>query len=175
MTPQNMNRQHIVRRLLYLRNLEFINIFLLPVCLSIILTASKIKNWQPYTFGTFVICFILAQGVFYWHLKLRTIRQGEPALPSYFRPTFLFFKWSNIALLSVYLILMASSQALGFIDFQVSVGANGIFLFAILEYVNYYHYQLSHDSVNDLQYLIKHRRIRRSPLYIDLQRNEKRA
>lgn len=71
-----------------------------------------------------------------------------------------------------YPILVASNKLLSPIDFQASLWSNGIFLFAILEYVNYYHYQLSHDNINDIRYLIKHRKIRRSPLYVDLQRHK---
>lgn len=167
-----MSRQNIIRRLLYLRNWEFANIFLLPVCLFVILTSAKVKNWQAYAFGMFVVCFILAQGTLYWHLKLQTVYKDKPALPSYFRPTFLFFQWADIVLLFGYPILVASNKLLSSIDFQASPWSNGIFLFAILEYVNYYHYQLSHDNINDIRYLMKHRKIRRSPLYVDLQRHK---
>lgn len=167
-----MRRQNIIRRLLYLHNWEFANIFLLPVCLFVILISAKVKNWQAYAFGIIVVCFILAQGTLYWHLKLQTVCKDEPALPSYFRPTFLFFQRSDIILLFGYPILVASNKLLSPIDFQASLWSNGIFLFAILEYVNYYHYQLSHDNINDIRYLIKHRKIRRSPLYVDLQRHK---
>lgn len=42
-------------------------------------------------------------------------------------------------------------------------------VFATLEYVNYYRVQLMHDTANDLQYLKRYRRLRRSPLASDLQ------
>ena len=38
----------------------------------------------------------------------------------------------------------------------------------MLEHINYYHYQLMHDTVRDLAYLWQHRRLRRSPLTRDL-------
>jgi hypothetical protein len=37
-----------------------------------------------------------------------------------------------------------------------------------LEFINYYYFQLSHDSKNDVQYLIQHKRLRRSLLSKDL-------
>jgi len=66
------SRQNILRRLLYLRNLEFFNIFWLPVCLVVALASRNVLHWQPYGYGMFLICAVLAQGVFYWHLKLQT-------------------------------------------------------------------------------------------------------
>lgn len=36
-----------------------------------------------------------------------------------------------------------------------------------LEFFNYYYFQLSHDSKNDIQYLIQHKRLRRSLLSKD--------
>ena len=46
-----MRRQTIVSRLLYLRNWEFVNIFLLPIFLYEVLTLFSVKNWQPYAVG----------------------------------------------------------------------------------------------------------------------------
>lgn len=168
-----MSRQTIVSRLLYLRNWELVNIFLLPIFLYGVLTLFSVKNWQPYAFGMFIVCFILMQGVFYWHLKLQTIINNEISLPPYFRQTFLFFNAANIALLLIYPIAAVSSELMPFVNFRVSLRANALFIFAFLEYINYYHYQLSHDSLNDIRYLMRHRIIRRSPLYTDLQRNKK--
>ncbi len=170
-----MNRQNIINRLLYLRNWEFINIFLLPVCLYITLASLKVQNWQPYAFSVFIICVILMQGTFYWHLKLRAILKNETTLPSYFSQTFSIFKLVNVVLLSIYLVLIISSQTISFTNFQATVWSNAIFIFAILEHINYYHYQLSHDNLNDINYLIRHKKIRRSPLCIDLQKNKERV
>ncbi len=170
-----MNRKNIINRLLYLRNWEFTNIFLLPFCLYITLASLKVQNWQPYAFGIFIICVILIQGTFYWHLKLRAILQNETTLPPYFSQTFSIFKRTNVILLSIYTVLIIVSQTKSFINFQVTVWSNAVFLFAILEHINYYHYQLSHDNLNDIRYLIRHKKIRRSPLSIDLQKDKERV
>lgn len=170
-----MSRQNIIRRLLYLRNWEFMNIFLLPAFLYFTLNRLQTSNWPPFAFGMFVICVILAQGTFYWHLKLQSVYKNEPELPSYFGRTFSFFKWVNVILLSFYPVLMIGSRITSLIPFRISFWSNALFLFAILEHVNYYHYQLSHDNLNDIRFLIRHRKIRRSPLSIDLQRTSKRV
>lgn len=165
-----MNRQIIIRRLHYLRNWEFINIFLLPLCLYIILKSREVQYWQPYALSMFLVCAILAQGVVYWHLKLQVVDKSKTALPPYFRQLFSFFKWADLVLLSIYPILFVSNTLTSLVNFQVSIWSNMLFLFAVLEYINYYHFQLSHDNMNDIRYLMTHKKIRRSPLYVDLQK-----
>lgn len=170
-----MSRHNIIRHLLYLRNWEFVNILLLPAFLSFTLIRLKTPNWQPFAYSMFVLCIILAQGTFYWYLKLQSVYKNTQDLPSYFKQTFSAFKGVNVALLSMYLVFMIGNRITTFIPFQVSFWSNALFVFVILEQINYYHYQLSHDSLNDIRFLIKHKRIRRSPLYVDLQRASKRV
>lgn len=49
--------------------------------------------------------------------------------------------------------------------------AAGLLLFALLEYLNNYHWQLEHDSAADWAYLRRNRRLRRAPLAVDLSRS----
>ena len=169
-----MSRQKIIRRLLLLRNLEFFNIFWLPVCLVVALASRKVLHWQPYAYGMFLICAVLAQAVFYWHLKLQTITKAGTTFPDYFCALFSFFKWANVVLLLIYPVLVFLGQITSLVNFHASIWSNLLFLFAVLEYTNYYHYQLSHDNMNDIRYLIKYKKIRRSPLSMDMKRNQKR-
>ena len=169
----DMNRQKIIRRLLVLRNLEFFNIFFLPICLYIAITSRGTQYWQPYAFSMFIICVVLAQGVFYWHLKLQTISNPGVTFPDYFYALFSFFKWANVVLLLIYPALIFARQITPLVNFHASIWSNLLFLFADLEYTNYYYYQLSLDNLNDLRYLIKYKKIRRSPLFMDMQRNQK--
>jgi hypothetical protein len=167
-----MSRPNLIRRLKMLRNLEFFNIFWLPVCLYIALVSRNVLHWQPYVYGMFLICIVLAQAVLYWHLKLQTLSKTGAGFPAYFHALFSFFKWADVTLLFIYPLLVFGSQFAPSLNFQASIWANLLFLFAALEYTNYYHYQLSHDNLNDHRYLLKHRKIRRSALFMDLQRNQ---
>ncbi|MDX9993619.1 MAG: hypothetical protein RBS68_16390 [Anaerolineales bacterium] len=171
-----MNRPSLIRRLKMLRNLEFFNIFWLPICLYVALTSrNAFQYWQPYVYGMFLICIVLAQAVLYWHLKIQTISKTGTAFPAFFYALFSFFKWADLTLLFIYPLLVFGSQFSPLLNFQTSIWANLLYLFAAIEYTNYYHYQLSHDNLNDLRYLFKYRRIRRSPLYMDLLRNQQRG
>jgi len=166
----SMSRQHIIKRLLYLRNWEFANIFFLPLCLYLSLTTLKVEHWQPYALSCVFVCVIFAQGTLYWHLKLQTIYKNTLALPPYFYRTFSTFNQGNIIMLLSYPVLMLLNPTTALITFQTSVWSHALFLFAILEYINYYHYQLSHDNMNDIRFLLRHKKIRRAPLYVDLHR-----
>ena len=162
-----MNRQPLIKRLKYLRNWEAVNIFFLPACMWFVLQTLQTHHWQPYAAAIFLICVVLAQGVVYWHLKLQTIRQGTP-LPASFQRLYTFFKWLDAGLLALYPLLALLGSFTTVMDFQASIWSHLIYLFAILEYINYYFWQLSYDNCNDIRYLLKHRRLRRAHLYIDL-------
>ncbi len=45
-----------------------------------------------------------------------------------------------------------------------------IYIFAILEYINYFHIQLSYDNLSDINYLIKSKRLKQACLSKDFER-----
>lgn len=163
-----MNRKHIIHRLRYLRNWEFLNVFLLPACLAVVITSLEIPTWLLYSYSLFLICLVLAQGTLYWHIKLRTIRTATRPLPAYFRRVFTLFKRSNILLIPAYPLLFVYTLSTQQTQAGEPIWATVCWLFALLEYINYYHYQLMHDTSNDLQYLLRHKRLRHAPLATDL-------
>jgi hypothetical protein len=164
-----MIRQKLIKRICSLRNLEFFNIFFLPACLYIILSSRGITNWQPYTVCMILICFLLLQGTVYWHLKLQSIYKQTSISLGACR-VFTLLKKANPSLFIFYPLLNILGNVCPGLDFHVTFWSNLLFVFAILEYVNYYHYQLSHDNQNDLRYLLRHKKLRRSPLWKDLHR-----
>ena len=164
-----MPRQNIIQRLQYLRNWEFANVFLLPAVIFFLLIIQEVQAWQPYAVSTLLVCIILLQGSYYWHLKLESITQ-KSSLPAYFNQLFTSFKWANIGLLAIYPFIVFLAKQNIVEPFQVSFWSNFIYIFAILEHINYYYFQLSHDNANDLRYLMRHKKIRRSSLWVDLNR-----
>ena len=165
-----MDRKHIILRLFYLRNWEFFNIFLLPACLAIIITSLRLPTWVLYSYSLLLVCQILAQGTFYWHLKLCTIRTSIGRLPSYFHSTFRLFKRINVVLISFYPLLFVYMLSKGQSQAEEPVWATALWAFAILEHINYYHYQLMHDNANDIQYLMRYKKLRPAPIATDLAR-----
>jgi hypothetical protein len=113
------------------------------------------------------VSFILIQGVIYWHLKLVAVREKSPVLPGYFRALFVSFKRANVIVIvgAAYLVF---SQLGAVRSGAWRIIPCALLAFAILEHVNYYGYQLMHDNRRDWRYLVRNRRLRRSPLALDL-------
>jgi hypothetical protein len=159
-------RGHVLRRLRYLRNNEALGSTLLWVGLCLWLGRSS-SSWLPSVAAMSAVSFILIQGVIYWHLKLVAVREKSPVLPGYFRALFVGFKRANM-------IVIAGAAYLAFS--QLGAVRSGVWriipcallAFAILEHINYYEYQLMHDNRRDWRYLVRNRRLRRSPLALDL-------
>ena len=164
----HVNHQALLRRLRSLRNLEFLNIFLLPFVLWLILGKASAATWLLYGSAMGLICWLLVQGTLYWHLKLRALTQKTRTLPAYFVRTFTAFRVINLCCFALFPLLAGYLRATGQIQTSQLVGATLLWFFAILEHINYYHLQLMHDNPPDIRYLIQHKRLRPSPLRSDL-------
>ncbi len=160
--------QQLVQRLRYLRNWELFNIFLLPVCLIAVIRNLQIASWILYGYAMFLICYVLVQGTWYWHIKLQSIRAGVRTLPAHFYRWFPVFQRSNIVLFILYPLIVLLVQGAGQTRISEIVLATALALFAVLEHINYYHYQLMHDNMPDIRYLMRHKRLRPAPIATDL-------
>ncbi|MGC4791050.1 hypothetical protein ACLQ22_24870 [Micromonospora sp. DT178] len=99
-------------------------------------------------FGAFAA--LLVVGTAYWALKLRQLRRGEPRLPGrrHFvtaRAALPFLLATVIAACAVAAVRTPGVRAYPGLAFG---------LFAVLEYVNYFHVQLMHDNRADLRRLV---------------------
>ncbi|KKB36605.1 hypothetical protein [Bacillus thermotolerans] len=106
--------------------------------------------------------FILLQGTLYWFLQWRKIREGKEASLSFRQlRLFSFFKKLNWLLLLIGpLLLVSSSNNLGWFLF--------LYIFALVEQVNYYHIRLSYQSTDEIKEFIQQRGFRRSRLAKEL-------
>lgn len=169
-TIRVMRRDALLKRLSYLRDMEGLNIVLIPSLLCVTLAALEVAEWTPYLLAMALICLILAEGTWYWHLKLNAVRQGRLRLPAVFRPAFTAARWVNGVLLVAYPIWYVATREASAGALTYSIWPILLYVFAILEHINYFDWQLSHDNRADLQYLLTFRRLRRAPLYEDLRR-----
>lgn len=126
-------------------------------------------GWALRLAALFPLYYVLGQGSLYWHLKLRSMSERAP-LPAWFAALFRFFKWSNAFALGAPLAFLVVAAYLGGASGSDIAWSAGLLMFATLEFVNYYAWQLMHDNANDLAYLWKYRRLRRAPLAEDLRR-----
>ena len=156
-------------RLKYMRWVEAASAFVLPLLFwNNWYRRSGHFAWELRIASLVVVSYILLQGALYWHLKIRSIDARLP-LPAWFWPLFKGFKWSNVvAMLAVLAGLIAGS--LGAASRVDLAWAWGLLAFALLEHINYYHYQLMYDTRAIFANLRQNGRLRRAALGVDLAR-----
>jgi len=156
-------------RLKYLRSREALAAILLP---AVIVWRWSDRGgdvaWSLRIAALWLLAYILVQGTLYWHLKLRSLENQTP-LPSYFRALFLGFKWSNLIAIAAMLmvLLMIDRNTVTDADIGWTVG---LLAGAVLEQINYYHYQLMYDTRASFGHLLRNRRLRKAALAIDILR-----
>ena len=159
----------LANRFTYLRNMEFAAAIIVPILF--VWDWGKTPDAVHWPLGiAALVClsYLLLQGVFYWHLKLAALAGSTP-LPRYFARLFGAFRLSNLILLGA--VSVAFGIEIGWDGWSIQLAwPLGLFLFAALEHINYYDYQLMYDTANAWRYLARNRRLRRAALGLDLRR-----
>jgi hypothetical protein len=157
------------KRLTYLRDREALAAFLLPaVIVYKWQDAGGQVSWGIRLGALFLLSYILLQGTWYWHLKLRVVGNGKP-LPAYFHRLFYAFWWSNLAGMGALLAALLGAGALSLSSSDIKWCA-GLLAGALLEHINYYHYQLMYDTRAAFDFLRRNRRLRKAALGLDMAR-----
>ena len=163
-----MRRQRVIGRIRYLRNLEIWNVISIPAILAIVMTQLNIVTWRMMVYAILVMVFMFLQGAIYWDSKYNSLIQRQLQLPESFRTNFVTLRWFNIFFLALYPIAIVYGSMSGQAFFATDWWSHSVYSAAVLVYINYYHWQLSHDNPTDLSYLVTHQTLRRSPLNTDL-------
>ncbi len=163
------SRMYIRRRLRSLRSLELINVVLVPGALLLLWRGSA-ESWVARLPALAAVAFLLVQGGLYWQAKGTAVAGGSRFLPAEIRRIYKALKGLNQVLLTLLAVYLGVLLLSGWSDRGDLAWGVGLTVFAVLEYVNYFHWQLSHDQTSDLRYLLRWRRLRESPLASDLQR-----
>ena len=166
----------LIKRLRYLWTGELFSAFFLP---AVAIFVARMLG-QPMSlfaiYGAALVAWLLLQGTAYWLLKLRAVQTNSDIAGKHLR-WFAAFKRMNWALIALLPALLAI-KALGGTPFRsgidVVVGL-GFYVLAVLEQVNYYHYQLMYDYRSDLRRLRRDKRLKRSSLYRALERLDHRG
>ncbi len=163
--------QTIRARMSYLRNGEGFAAVALPAVFSMIWkTSGAPVAWGMRGAAMALVVHILLQGMLYWQLKLQSMVRHQP-LPAYFQPLYRFFQYSNVVAISVVaaLIAVTGAASTSAADLWWSCG---LLAFAVLEHINYYHYQLMYDTRGAFDYVRRNGRLRKAALGLDLQRRK---
>lgn len=159
------------RRLASLRNLELFNAFFLPLIFLQLWSDARAQTFGARGVGMALVSFLLMQGSVYWHLKLRSIRARAPIAKGYLH-IFRSLKRINVIALTLATLGIPTMGLLGLVTSQDALWGFVLTGFSWLEFINYYHVQLAHDTRHDLTYLRRWKRLRPAPLSTDL-RQEK--
>jgi hypothetical protein len=163
-------RPRLLRRLTWLRNLEWFNVpfmgavllWWLPAAGGLALPA---ETWLR-TFAFLPVGGLLLVGGWYWHRKLLQLRHGrsiDGALVVLDRLD----RWAPWVLTTCSVaLLVAWLTRVGRVTDRWWAAA--LLVLAWAEFINYFRVQLMHDTRSDLTRLIATRRLRRSWLAIDL-------
>ncbi|RKD22912.1 hypothetical protein BEP19_11795 [Ammoniphilus oxalaticus] len=155
-----------VRRLFYLYTGEFVSTLLFAVLWALYLQNSE---WTaPYLTSLASVYFflllemILLQGSYYWFLKWKQVRKRDFSnLPDQKMRLFSFFKKVNITLIALGIPLMIYEFMISSLIFYWCLF---LYLFAIIEQINYYHIRLSYLSLEEIKQFIRQKGFSKSKL-----------
>lgn len=165
MTGDISRKDRLIKRLRYLWTFELFDGFFLPA-MAIFLAWYLERSLGLFAiYSAALVAWILWQGAAYWWLKLRAVKANSDIAPEHLRwfAALKRINWVLIGLLPVLLVgkgLMSTFFRSG-LDLFVGLG---FYVLAILEQINYYHYQLMYDYASDWRDLIEKKRLKRSSL-----------
>ncbi|RDW16679.1 general stress protein [Oceanobacillus chungangensis] len=135
-------------------------------------------NLQLYSLLSFWISFfllelILIQGAYYWYSKWwRLTTENKSTTP--IRTVRLLKKTKIITIgmiiLSIIVFFIDVYIHYPFLPIGGFLVSGFIFIFAILEFINYFYIQLSYDNPSDIRFLLKTKKFKRSCLRKDFKR-----
>lgn len=148
--------------------------FLCTGLIGYVVAAFDSRNTVFLVYGLVLTNSILYQGQHYWRLKLDRVANktgGQPEKLRLFRKA----EVLNRAMIGLIPAALLTQLRLSGGQFKME----GVFFwavvantFAVLEYINYYHLQLTIDNLSDLKYLLKYKKLKQASLKKDLFRRE---
>jgi len=120
----------------------------------------------------FLLEFLLLQGTVYWYSKRKVLRKENRSItPDRIVRLLRTLKKWNVGLI----IVIPGMFILDLVKMDpVPSGglyvAGFIYLFSILEYINYFHIQLSYDNNSDIKNLIRSKKLKKACLRRDFER-----
>lgn len=169
-------RGNIERRLSYLYTGELFSViafifasYLLNYAYPALYLYSLYSFWVSFL----LLKFLLLQGTAYWYVKWKRLKKEKTSItPIWIIQYLKRLKKINIGLMITGLIMFIIDfliwyphLPLGGLSFSIF-----IYVFALCEYMNYYHVQLSYDNISDIKYLIKSKKLKQSCISKDFQR-----
>lgn len=129
---------------------------------------SLVSFWLSF----FLLEFLLVQGSVYWYVKWRRLKSENKSVT----PIRIVKLLKNVKKWNIgFIIVLPLMFVIDFLKWQPSLPIGGlwisgfIYIFAIIEYVNYFHIQLSHDNLSDIKHLLKAKKLKQACLSKDFE------
>ncbi|WP_019394563.1 hypothetical protein [Priestia filamentosa] len=170
-------KDRMERRLSYLISGETFAIIMFPIIYAVSFFAYqdlKLHFLFSFWLSFFLLEFILLQGSLYWRVKLKQLKkESSIILPQRVVRTLQVLETANGGLLLLTLLFFVIDFLIWYpnIPFKELSITGCIFIFAFLEYVNYFYIQLSYDNISDLKFLIRTRRLKEAYIKKDIRRS----
>ncbi|PAE15451.1 general stress protein [Virgibacillus sp. 7505] len=169
-------KRHIENRLKYLYSGELIAVICF-VILSLLINHNypDLKLYSLFSFWTafLLLEFLLLQGSMYWYIKFKRFRNEK----TFITPTYAVHKLIKLRKVNVLLIAIPLLAFIyDFLRLHSPFPIGGLFIalfiyvFAILEYINYFYIQLSYDNISDLRYLKQRKVLKQASIQRDINR-----
>lgn len=161
-----MTARHLAKRYSYLWTGELVAALLFAGLL--IYYAAQERNWVNWLlrgYSVLIVDIILVQGSYYWWRKLQALKVGDTRLPPTIESWYKRFKVLNWALIASWGLVWLIKGAITGRWQDDDSGWGLLFLAgAVLEQINYHYVQLMYDNRNDLDYLMRHKRLKQGIL-----------
>jgi len=169
-------KHKLEKRLAYLYSGELVSLVLfviLSYAANYLYPTLRLYSLYSFWISFIFLELLLLQGTLYWYIKLKRLRKENISItPIKIVRQLHRLKTMNIILIFISLIAFIFD----FIKWYPSFPLGGlqisffIYIFALLEYINYFYIQLSYDNISDIKYLLKSKKLKQSCMNKDFKR-----
>ncbi|WP_028400604.1 hypothetical protein [Ectobacillus panaciterrae] len=169
-------RGNIEKRLSYLYKGELfavINFVFLSCLINYVYPKLHLYSLYSFWISFLFLEFLLLQGTVYWYVKRKRLKREKTSItPVWVVQRLKTLRKVNIGLIFTGLITFV----VDFFYWYPSLPLGGlslsgfIYVFALLEYINYYYVQLSYDNISDIKYLLRSKKLKQACINKDFKR-----
>jgi hypothetical protein len=169
-------KQKLVKRFSYLYTGELsavIVFFFISFAMNEIFTYLRLYSLYSFWASFLLLEFILAQGSVYWYMKWKRLKEGKSSIT----PNHVLHKFKQVKKWNfVFILLSPCFFILDLLVLESPLPLGGlliagcIYIFAIIEYINYFHIQLSYDNISDIKFLVQTKKLKKASLAKELER-----
>ena len=169
-------RKELEKRLSYLytgESIAIVGFIIVSFLLNKANPQLQLYSLTSFWVSFFLLEFLLVQGSTYWYSKWRRLKSENTSVT----PIGMVHRLKKVQKWNIGLMIVPPFMfVFDVVKWYPSLPLGGLYLsgfiyiFAILEYINYFHIQLSYDNRSDMKYLFKSKKLKQASLSKDFER-----